>query len=160
LSIALKHIKERRFIKNAEEKVNLPSEELNNLTPPLSIPNKTVESEKRPTQIVYTGSFDDEPTQISNNGKTTLKSGIKEKTSQTTKSLDSQTLKFWEMVFNDAPTLKERNLIDILLKLEKLEENPSNNTKMLNKIFKDEYSGYIKQTSPYSHIWELADKKV
>jgi len=156
LSIALKHIKERRFIKKTEEKVNLPSEELIILDPPLSIPNKTVESEKRPSQIVYTGTFDDEPTQISNNEKTTLKSGIKEKTPQTAKSLDSQTLKFWEMVFNDAPTLKECNLIDILLKLENLEENPSNNTKMLNKIFKDGYNGYIKQTSSYSHIWELA----
>lgn len=153
MSIALKHIKERRFLR--EEKVNLPSEELIILDSPLSIPNKTVESAKRPSQIDYTGSFDDEPTQISNNGKTTLKSEIKEKISKTAKSLDSQTLKFWEMIFNDAPTLKECNLIDILLKLENLEENPSNNTKMLNKIFKDEYNGYIKQTSSYSHIWEV-----
>jgi hypothetical protein len=129
LSIALRHIKERRFIKNAGKEVNLPSEELNNLTPPLSIPNKPVESE------------------------------IKEETSQTTKSLNPQTLKFWEMVFSNAPTLKERNLVDILLKLEKLERNSSNDTKMISKIFKAEYNGYIKQTAPHSHIWELANKK-
>ncbi|MFA5557819.1 MAG: hypothetical protein WDA29_12065 [Flavobacteriaceae bacterium] len=153
MSIALKHIKERRFLR--EEKVNLPSEELIILDSPLSIPNKTVESAKRPSQIVYTGTFEGEPTQISNNGKTTLKSEIKEKIPQTAKSLDSQTLKFWEMIFNDAPTLKEYELINILLKLENLEENPSNNTMMLNKIFKDEYNGYIKQTSSYSHIWEV-----
>ena len=151
MSIALKHIKERRFLR--EEKVNLPSEGLIILDPPLSIPNKT---EKLPSQIDYTGRFDGKHTKTSKNGKTTLKSGLKAKITQTAKSLDPQTLKFWEMVFNDAPTLKERELINILLKLENLEVNPSNNTKMLNKIFKAEYNGYIKQTSPYSHIWELA----
>lgn len=136
MSIALKHIKERRFLR--EEKVNLPSEELIISDPP---------HKKRPSQIDYTGRFDGEHTKISNNKKTTLKSGLKAK--------NTQTAKFWEMVFNDAPTLKECELINILLKLANLEVNPSNNTKMLNKIFKDEYDGYIKQTSPYSHIWEL-----
>ncbi len=149
MSIALRHIKKRRFIRNTEKEVNLPSEGLNNSTPPLSIPSKTVESEKQ----------QDEFTLISNNEETTFKSEAKERTSQPTKDLDPQTLKFWEMVFSDAPTLKERNLVDILLKLEKLERSPSNDTKMISKIFKNEYNGYIKQTAPHSHIWELVNNK-
>lgn len=144
MSIALKYIKERRFIKKTEGKVNLHSGESERESESEKLPSQT-------SQIVYTGTFNKEPPQISNNGKNTFISERNEKVSQTA----NQTLKFWEMVFNDAPTLKEYELINILLKLENLEENPSNNTKMLNKIFKAEYNGYIKQTSSYSHIWEL-----
>ena len=160
MSIALKHIKERRFINNGERESDLPSGEHNILDPPLSNPQKTLKSEKRPSQTAKTTPLGDEPGQgASNNENTTMEKEIKGEDVQTAKSLDSETLIYWEIVFNDAPTLKECEIMDILLKLAKLEWNPSNNTKMINKIFKDSYNGYIKQTSSNSHIWELANKK-
>lgn len=68
---------------------------------------------------------------------------------------DREKLKFWKQIFANKATIKERELVDILLKLNALEANPTNNTKILNLIFKDSQNGYIKQTDVNSHVWEL-----
>lgn len=111
--------------------------------------------EKKTPQIEFKRTFWEEPTLLPIKKKTPLKIEIQENYAKKISNLDTGTLKFWKDIFKVNSTLKERELINVLLEIEHLEESPSNNTKMLNEIFRDEYSGYIKQTDPYSHIWEV-----
>lgn len=111
--------------------------------------------EKKPPQIEFKRIFWEEPTSLPIREETPLKIEIQRNYAKKISNLDTGTLKFWKDIFKVNSTLKERELINVLLEIEHLEESPSNNTKMLNEIFRDEYSGYIKQTDPYSHIWEV-----
>ena len=158
MSIALKHIKEHRFLNSDPGKPNFPANELIIPDAPVSIQNQEISSIKRPTQIDCKGAYYKEPMQISDNGATSLKNEINKQKQILAKNLDSQTLNFWKMIFQNAPSLKESTLISILLEQDNLKDTPSNNTKKLNVIFKDETGGYIKQTSPYSHVWQIAQK--
>lgn len=131
MSIALKHIKGQKFILNTL--INISSSEW----------------KKRHTQIDSKRSFYYESVNISENKETSFKTEIKSKNPKTAKNLDAQTLNFWKKVYGEAPTLEEGNFINIVLEFENLAINPSNNAKLLNKIMKKDYNGYIKQTIYY-----------
>ena len=59
------------------------------------------------------------------------------------KNLKPAVAQYWESIFKNKECLYEREIIDILLEDNFLEPSPSNNTKMLNKLFQAEFDGYI-----------------
>jgi hypothetical protein len=130
LSFALKRVKQKRAIKRANPiKVTAPSD------------REVVEKvEVREVNV-----------------KPYVKETIKRPDVQEFKSIDAETLKYWEGIFKGAETLKEGELIDRMLENYHLEETPTNNTICINEVFEAGYEGYLKQNG--YHIWEINRNK-
>ncbi|MBX3045154.1 MAG: hypothetical protein KIT33_15345 [Candidatus Kapabacteria bacterium] len=74
------------------------------------------------------------------------------------KPLEQGIVQLWLERIKDQ-TIKESDLIDIMLKEYALADTPENVTKMLNEVFKAEYEGYISNTSEIrasNHIYKVA----
>ena len=66
---------------------------------------------------------------------------------------------FWKIMFDGAAKIKEEKLVKILLKKRRFAENKTNTQRMYQRIYQAEAEGYIRQTKPLSHIWEIAENE-
>lgn len=139
MSIALNRIKKQRVLKSvAPSKITTPSDK------------EGLEVTQDVSEIVE----DIDVREV--NIKPYNKETFKRSDVQVSKSLDAETLKYWEGIFNGAEAIKEGDLIDRMLANYHLEETPTNNTICLNEVFNAEYEGYLVQAG--YHIWETKKK--
>lgn len=93
--------------------------------------------------------------------KTAERRAIKqlEKLREKQRNLAPAVQRYWENLFNGKEVISEHDIIRSLLEDEFLEENPINNTKMLNKLFQALWDGYLCDAdgpASKSHSYKLA----
>lgn len=61
------------------------------------------------------------------------------------RKINPQIISYWQQIFGLAGKgrLRECELVEAMLSYHRVEKNPTNETKCLGKIFKDEYRGYL-----------------
>lgn len=87
-------------------------------------------------------------------GKNKRKNNFEFKT-KTPEHPDEKNMRFWaQSVFYDAERLKEREIVERMLKASQRAQTARNNTIALNKLFKDAYDGYLNQVT-HDKIYEI-----